>query len=184
MITPENGILLLKMARSAIESHLHHRPAALPKEENPALWEKRGAFVSLKKGEELRGCIGRVEPTEPLIKTVSHVAVEAAFNDPRFTPLKEEELQKVSLEVSVLSPLTKVRGLEEIQVGRDGLLVHRGFATGLLLPQVAIENRWSKEEFLTYTCFKAGLPGGAWKEEGTDLYTFVAEVFSEDRLHV
>lgn len=183
MFTQTEGALLLKVARSAIESHLHHRPVVLPKEEKPVLWEKWGVFVTLKKREELRGCIGRIEPTEPLIKAVSHVALEAAFNDPRFAPLREEELEGLSLEVSILSPLRKVRHPEEIQVGRDGLLVHKEFSSGLLLPQVAVESRWTREEFLTYTCLKAGLPATSWREEGVDFYTFTAEVFSEDKLH-
>ncbi len=132
---------------------------------------------------ELRGCIGRLEPTEPLMQTVSQMAVEAAFRDPRFSPLREEEWEEVSLEVSVLSDMRKIQDIREIVVGRDGLLIQQGAASGLLLPQVATENRWTRELFLAYTCRKALLPEGAWKEAGTEIYTFTAEIFSERGSH-
>lgn len=180
MLTPEEGKSLLKVARSAIECYFRKRPLVLPKEQAPTLWERRGAFVTLNDAMgNLRGCIGRVESKDPLIQTVSQMAVEAAFNDPRFLPLREEELPTVSLEVSALSPLSKIRHEEELEVGRDGLLIQRGFASGLLLPQVATENRWTREEFLSYACIKAGLPGQAWKEKETEIYRFTAEIFSE-----
>jgi len=178
-MTQEEGMLLLKIARSAIEAHLSQHPFVLPEVRNPALWERRGAFVTLNTKGHLRGCIGRVEPTTPLIQTVSQMAMEAAFNDPRFMPLRKEELSSVALEVSVLSLLKKIHDVGEVKVGRDGLLIQRDFASGLLLPQVAREFHWSKEEFLTQTCIKAGLESEAWKEEKTEIHTFTAEVFSE-----
>lgn len=178
-MTSEEGKFLLKVARSAIERHLGGASLS-PEEKGSHLSEKRGAFVTLHMRGSLRGCIGRVEATEPIIQTVSQMAIEAAFSDPRFLPLTAEELPSIQLEISILSPRTKIQSLEEIQIGRDGLLIEKGFRTGLLLPQVATENRWTKEEFLAYACMKAGLSGDAWKEEGVTIYTFTAEIFSEE----
>ena len=177
-------MFLLEVARSAIGTHLRHKSLRPPETENPLFLEKRGVFVTLHDAAgELRGCIGRVAATEPLIETVSQMAIEAAFHDPRFFPLKEEELEKVSLEISVLSELRKMNSPDGIEVGRDGLLIQRGAASGLLLPQVATENGWDRQTFLTYTCRKAGLPADAWKEKETELYTFTAEILSERALH-
>ena len=179
-MTREEGLFLLKAARSAIEAHLHDQVSSLPETESPVLWEKRGAFVTLHDtGGDLRGCIGRVASTEALIQTVSQMAVEAAFHDPRFLPLKKEELESVSLEVSVLSQVRRMNDLDDIEIGRDGLLIHKGVASGLLLPQVAAENRWDRETFLAHTCMKAGLSPAAWKEEDTEISIFTAEIFSE-----
>ena len=180
-MTQEEGILLLKVARSAIEAHLSQRPFVLPEVRNPLFLEKRGIFVTLNAKGNLRGCIGRLEPTTPLIETVSQMALEAAFNDPRFLPLRGEELPSVLLELSIISTVKKIHEIKEIQVGRDGLLIQRGVASGLLLPQVATVYHWTKEEFLTHTCLKAGLSTDAWKEGGTEIFTFTAEIFSEEK---
>lgn len=182
-MTQEEGVLLLKIARSTIESHLRHKVPRIPEVKSGGLLERKGAFVTLYQREgELRGCIGRLEPAEPLLQTVSEMALEAAFHDPRFLPLREEELAEISLEVSVLSPMKKIKDIREVVVGRDGLLIQRGPASGLLLPQVATENRWTKEQFLAYTCRKAGLFDDAWKREGTEIHAFTAEIFSEGAL--
>lgn len=183
-MTQEEGTLLLKVARSAIEHFLKNKPPLLLDKNYPHLLEKRGAFVTLTKEGKLRGCIGRIDASHPLTETVSQMAIEAAFNDPRFAPLRREELPIVLLELSILSPLKKLTDPQTIQVGRDGLLIQQGFASGLLLPQVAKEYHWTREEFLENTCYKAGLPAEAWKEEGTELYTFTAEIFSEGTPHV
>lgn len=183
-MTPEEGKLLLQVARSAIESHFQQKKPLLPTTQSAGLLEKRGAFVTLHKRKgELRGCIGRLEPQGPLVQTVSEMAIEAAFHDPRFAPLRKEEWKEVSLEVSVLSDMRKIQDIREIVVGRDGLLIQRGAASGLLLPQVATENRWTRDLFLAYTCRKALLPEGAWKEAGTEIYTFTSEIFSEGSSH-
>ncbi|MFH1858562.1 MAG: AmmeMemoRadiSam system protein A [Candidatus Omnitrophota bacterium] len=181
MLTQGEGEFLLKAARSAIESHLKGKAFSPPDTKSPALLEKRGAFVTLTEEGSLRGCIGRIEAKEPLIQTVSQMALEAAFRDPRFPSLHEKELPAISVEVSVLSPLRRVERVEEIQVGRDGLLIEKGFAAGLLLPQVATEYGWTREEFLEHTCLKAALPVTAWKEKGVNLYAFTAEIFSEKK---
>ena len=183
-MTQEEGALLLKVARTAIEHHLAQKLPPPLDQKNPHLWEKRGAFVTLMKEGRLRGCIGRIEGTYPLIETVSQMAIAAAFNDPRFAPLQVEEFPFILLEVSVLSPLVQVKDPLTIQVGGDGLLVQRGFFSGLLLPQVAKEYHWTREEFLANTCYKAGLPAEAWKEKETELYTFTTEIFSEEAPHV
>ena len=179
-MTQEEGALLLKVARTAIERRLSQKRPPPLNQTDPHLLEKRGAFVTLMKEGKLRGCIGRIEGTHPLIETISQMAIEAAFNDPRFTPLKKEEFPLLLLEVSVLSPLQKVTDPQAIQVGRDGLLVQKGFFSGLLLPQVAQEYHWTREEFLANTCYKAGLPAETWKEKDATLYTFTAEIFSEE----
>ena len=180
-MTREEGKALLRIARSAIETHLGQKVPSLPETLGPGVLEKRGVFVSLhQKGGELRGCIGRLEPNEPLARTVFEIAVAAAFRDPRFSPLRKEELGEIGLEISVLSPLKKNQKIDTVVIGREGLLIRKGEASGVLLPQVATENRWSPEEFLRQTCKKAGLPEGAWKEAETEIYTFTAEIFSEE----
>jgi len=143
------------------------------------LKEKRGAFVTLKIGGELRGCIGYIIPVKPLYQTVRDVAESAALKDPRFSPVSARELPELEFEISALSPIRTVSNVDEIVVGRDGIIIKRGFYQGLLLPQVATEYGWSREEFLQHTCLKAGLPKDAWKQVGTDISVFSAEVFGE-----
>ena len=150
---------------------------AFPEPPTPKLEEKLGAFVTLKKGQRLRGCIGNIIGEGPLWKTIIKMAAQAAFNDPRFPPLKQEELDLVSLEISILSPLLILSDPDKIKPGRDGLLIRRNGATGLLLPQVATEWGWDRETFLGQTCRKAGLPQNCWKEPDTEIYWFQAVVF-------
>jgi len=177
---PEQQILL-KLARGALQESV--RRHALPEtEELPAaLREPCGAFVSLHKGERLRGCIGYVEPLKPLFVTVRECAMAAALRDPRFEPVTAKELPSLRLEISVLSPLADVAP-DEIEVGRHGLLVSRGALRGLLLPQVAVEWKWDRERFLEETCLKAGLPPDAWRH-GARLQAFTAQVFEEQPQH-
>jgi AmmeMemoRadiSam system protein A len=137
-----------------------------------------GAFVTLRIADSLRGCIGETESSGSLVETVRHVAAAAASEDPRFPPLRPDELHRVVVEVSVLGPLEPCAGAEGIEVGRHGLVVERGARRGLLLPQVAVEWGWDAHTFLAKTCIKAGLPPGAWASE-TTLFTFEADVFSE-----
>ncbi len=168
---------LLSVARKALEEAVrHHR---LSEVEPPAesLREKCGAFVTLRKGHRLRGCIGFVEPVRPLFHTVRECAMAAALHDPRFDPVPPEELPQLKLEISVLSPLREIDP-SQIEVGRHGLVVSRGFQRGLLLPQVAVEWKWDRERFLEETCLKASLPPDAWKH-GATVQAFTAEVFSE-----
>ena len=167
---------LLEIAREAIESYVNKQERIKIKETNPKLREKRGVFVTLTKSGQLRGCIGYIQPIKPLCEAVRDMAIEAAVNDPRFTPLQKGELNEIEIEISVLSPLKKIEDVTEIEVGRDGIFIKKGFHSGLLLPQVATENNWDREEFLRHTCYKAGLPSDAWKE-GAEIYIFSAEIF-------
>jgi hypothetical protein len=142
-----------------------------------ALAERYGAFVTLKRHGELRGCIGNIVGTAPLGETVAQMAKAAATADPRFPPLKPEELKGLELEISVLTPLEPVIDPKDIVVGRHGLFIVYGNNRGLLLPQVATEQGWDRETFLEQTCWKAGLPPGAWRNPGAQIYKFSAEVF-------
>ncbi len=170
---------LLEIAREAIESYVNKGQKIGLKETNPKLRQKRGVFVTLTKNGRLRGCIGYIQAIKPVSEAVRDMAIEAAINDPRFTPLQKEELDKIEIEISVLSPLKKIKEASEIKVGRDGILIKKGFNSGLLLPQVATENNWDKEEFLRHTCYKAGLSADAWKA-GAEIYIFDAEIFNEE----
>jgi len=159
-----------------------HEPAPDLATDDPALLEPRGAFVTLKKAGQLRGCIGYIEPRVSLIEAVANNAQSAALRDPRFTPVTPQELADISIEISALTPLEPVADVEDIEVGRHGLVISRGPHRGLLLPQVPVEWGWDREEFLQQTCHKAGLPPEAWKQNDTELLSFEAEVFSESDL--
>lgn len=176
-LSDEEKKSLLRYARQSIECRLQGNPVPEPARVPDAMQEKRGAFVSLKKNGRLRGCIGYIEARKPLVRTVGEMAQAAAFKDPRFPPLKKEELDGLDIEISVLTPLKRIRDIDEIEVGKHGLYVVKGFHSGLLLPQVATEYRWDRLTFLRETCYKAGLPADAWQDKATELYTFSAEVF-------
>ena len=172
---------LLKLARQSIEAYLDKRSLKIEEPSLAILREKRGAFVTLKEKGSLRGCIGNLIGDKPLYLTVKDMAVAAAASDPRFPPLRKEEWEKVEIEISVLSPLKQIDSVDEIQLGRDGVLLRKGFHQGVFLPQVATETGWSKEEFLNTLCWqKAGLPRDCWKDRNTQIFTFTAEVFSEE----
>lgn len=172
---------LLDVARRAIVEAVHHRPLPEVPRAAPELMKPCGAFVSLHLRGRLRGCIGQVEAIEPLVAAVARCAVAAAVEDPRFDPVGPEEVPDLEIEISVLSPHHPIRP-EEIEVGTHGLIVTQAWLRGLLLPQVAVEYRWSRERFLEETCRKAGLDGDAWKESDTQIEAFTAEVFSEANL--
>ncbi len=143
----------------------------------PPLQEPRGAFVTLKRHGQLRGCIGQIEGRWPLAQTVSRMALAAAFQDPRFPPVTPDEWDDLELEISVLSPLVKLEDPAQVRVGTHGLYVRKGSRGGLLLPQVAVEQGWDRETFLRQTCRKAGLPPDAWRDADTELFVFTADVF-------
>lgn len=178
-LTEEERRTLLAAARASIAARFEGRPAPAPAS-TPALRTPCGAFVTLKIGGRLRGCIGRITATAPLAETVRDMAVSSAFDDPRFPPLERDELERVAIEVSVLSPLRRTRDPAEIRVGTHGILVRRGGRSGLLLPQVATEQGWGREEFLAHTCRKAGLPDEAWRDPETVIEIFSATVFGEE----
>lgn len=179
MLTEAEKKTLVNIVKKSIECKLTGKNVPEFNIDSEVLKEKKGAFVTLRKNENLRGCIGYIEARKPLYKTVSEMAIAAAFNDPRFPPLKSNELKDVTLEISVLSPLKKVDDINEIEVGVHGLYITKGFHSGLLLPQVATEYRWDRLTFLEETCHKAGLHSDAWKDEGTNIYIFSADVFKE-----
>jgi len=142
--------------------------------------EKYGVFVTLHKEGNLRGCIGYIEGVDQLYKSVMNMSKSAAFQDPRFPPVEKKEVDQLEIEISVLSPIKKIESVDEIQVGKHGLIVQQGPYRGLLLPQVATEWGWDKLQFLEQTCRKAGLSTDAWKNTETDIYIFSAEIFSEN----
>ncbi|MBN2688231.1 MAG: AmmeMemoRadiSam system protein A [Deltaproteobacteria bacterium] len=171
---------LLEIARKSIESRLSGKSPPVPSGCSPVLSEDRGAFVTLKKNGALRGCIGSFEARGPLYSTVEEMARSAAFHDPRFPPLSADELDEVTIEISALTPLRRIAGIEEIEVGKHGIYIVRGFYRGVLLPQVATEYNWDKVTFLEETCHKAGLQANAWKDKETEIYIFSADIFGED----
>lgn len=176
-LTAADQQILLRLARQVLEEHLGCRPAPAVEAPPGPLRENCGAFVTLHKGKRLRGCIGYLEALKPLDQTVRECALAAALRDPRFEPVTAEELPELCLEISVLSPLSDISP-DEVEVGRHGLLVSRGFQRGVLLPQVAVEWKWDRERFLGETCLKAGLPPDAWRH-GARVQAFTAQVFSE-----
>jgi len=139
--------------------------------------EERGAFVTLTIGGSLRGCIGYIKAVKPLCETIAEMAVQAAFHDPRFPAVSRAEFDKIEIEISVLTPMSPIEGLDDIIVGRDGLFIVRGYNSGLLLPQVPVENNWNREKFLDQTCVKAGLAPGTWKKSDTRIFKFQADIF-------
>ena len=177
-LTEENGKILLRLARQAMEEGVCG--AVEPKElpgPAPALLEPRGVFVTLRKHGELRGCIGHVQTPAPLYKTVQECAVAAALSDPRFRPVTPDEAPSLHMEISVLSRPAEIDP-DQIVVGEHGLIITQGWRRGLLLPQVAVTWNWDREQFLEQTCIKAGLPIDAWKK-GARIEAFTAEVFEE-----
>lgn len=168
---------LLGLARQALEEAARKGRLSEAGPPSGALEEKCGAFVTIHKAGRLRGCIGYVEPLRPLYQTVRECAFAAALRDPRFDPVTADELSELHLEISVLSPLQEISA-EALEIGRHGLLVSQGFHRGLLLPQVAVEWHWDRNQFLEEACLKAGLPPGAW-QHGARIQAFTAQVFSE-----
>lgn len=171
---------LLKIAKLSAETAVkQHKLGQVPVGESEALTRDRGAFVTLKEKGQLRGCIGYITPSKPLVETVRDVAAFAAVEDRRFSPVVEAELGQLQYEISVLSPLRRVMDVKDIRVGRHGLVVKKGEAEGILLPQVPVEQRWDRTTFLEQTCVKAGLPPQSWKDDETDIFMFSALVFGE-----
>jgi len=171
--------LLFRVARESIQAHLKGKEAVLPKTNSPALLKPSGVFVTLHRHGRLRGCIGYLEACKPLLAAVQDMAIAAAFRDPRFPPLREEELADLDLEISILSPMQEIRNVEEIEVGRHGIYLERGSCRGLLLPQVATECGWDRLTFLQQTCVKACLPPDAWKDPATRIFIFSAQILHE-----
>lgn len=179
MVAESEKQYLLRVARSSLESAVRNIPS-LAASAIPSLLEVvRGAFVTLRIGQELRGCIGYIDAIHPLIETIRDAAARAALEDPRFPPVISEELKNVWIEISILSDRKQITRIDEIEVGTHGLLIESGQFRGLLLPQIALEQGWDREEFLDQTARKAGLPTSSWRTNHVTIFTFTAEVFSE-----
>jgi AmmeMemoRadiSam system protein A len=181
-LSSEEKSQLLRLARAVIEARCRGEQVADSQVDSPVLNEHRGAFVTLRKQGKLRGCIGEIHGRQPLVTTIAEMAKAAAFHDPRFPPVEQEELAQLDLEISVLTPLRQISDAEEIVVGKHGIYMKRGSRAGLLLPQVATEWGWDRTAFLEHTCTKAGLAEEAWKDKKTQIYIFSADIFSSESL--
>jgi AmmeMemoRadiSam system protein A len=173
------GAEALRIARAAVESWVLRGETCRLASSETGLGEIRApAFVSLYRQGQLRGCVGTLEPSLPLPQVLIEISVAAAVRDPRFPPLTRPELEATRLEISVLTSPAALERAEEIVVGRDGIVVEKAGRKSLLLPQVALQHRWSREQFLEQACLKAGLPLSAWRE-GARIAVFQAQVFAE-----
>jgi hypothetical protein len=173
--------LLLELARSALTASVEKRESVPDFLDDEVLRQPGGAFVTLHRRGRLRGCVGQLPSKDPLIEVVVHCAKAAALEDPRFKPVRAEEVAEIEIELSILSPLQDTT-LEKIEAGKHGLVVSRGWQRGVLLPQVATEFKWQAARFLEETCVKAGLEREAWQDPHTRIQAFTAEVFSESAL--
>jgi AmmeMemoRadiSam system protein A len=179
-LTPNEKTALPSIARKAIETYVRSAQTYIEPREEMALNVRSGCFVTIKQNGRLRGCIGNFQSENPLFREVAEMAIASATKDPRFYPMKEEDLGNFLLEISVLSPLHKIDNITEIEVGTHGIYLEKGFYRGVLLPQVAIEHRWDRETFLKQTCLKAGLPTDSWQAEDAEIYVFSAQIFGEE----
>jgi uncharacterized protein len=180
-LTSSEKSILLNIARQAIESVVRTGQVQVEPREEKTLNVRSGCFVTIRNSEKLRGCIGNFQSELPLFKEVAEIAAASATKDPRFYPMKEEDLAHFSLEISVLSPLHKIEEIGEIEVGQHGIYLEKSYYRGVLLPQVAVEHGWDRNSFLEQTCLKAGLHPGAWQEEDAEIYILSAQVFAEDK---
>jgi hypothetical protein len=177
-LSPVERGALLGVARAAILHHLGlGPPPALP--DAGGLGERRGAFVTLRRGGELRGCIGRFDPEQALSRTVAEMAVAAASQDPRFPPVEPEELDDLEIHVSALGPRRPFPGPDALRIGEHGLVIRQGWHRGTLLPVVAVERGWDAPTFLKHVCLKAGLRADAWRDPASTVEIFDAEEFGD-----
>jgi uncharacterized protein len=180
-MTEKQKRVLLEVARRIVQQSVRGEPISVFETQDPLFKERRGCFVTLHNAGVLRGCIGHFEPQKSLLETVCEMAVEAT-KDSRFrsNPIRQNELQNIDIEISVLSPLKKTDNPLNLELGVHGIYIRQGWTSGCFLPQVATETGWSKEEFLGYCCsHKAGLPYDAWKSPKTEVFLFTAEIFGE-----
>jgi uncharacterized protein len=180
VLSAEGEKELIRIARSAVQAAATGQPDPETQPALPELGQPLGAFVTLHKQGQLRGCIGSFQPQEPVWRVVADMARSSAMNDPRFSPVDEAELAEIDIEISVLSPLEKTDDPLSLEVGTHGIYVRRGLQSGTYLPQVATEHNMDKEEFLSSCCaHKAGLPPDAWKDPDTEVYLYTAQIFHE-----
>jgi AmmeMemoRadiSam system protein A len=180
-MTNEQKKYLLQLARDSIEYYFYNRTKKIVKPlQDVELLEERAVFVTLNQLGCLKGCIGHMQPRGPLYKAVADMAVAAAFEDPRFTPVKESDLDSLEIQISILSPMQKINDYREIQLGRDGVMIRQNFNSGVFLPQVAEETNWDLQTFLANLCsHKAGLNPDAYLDPETEIFIFQVEKFSE-----
>jgi uncharacterized protein len=179
MLDETDKTILLKLARTTLESHFSGNSIPAYQTSREELLERKGAFVSLHRGSDLRGCIGQLYPDRELYRIVQHCVLSAALDDSRFIAVSQDEVRELSIEISVLTPFRRIRDIEEVEVGKHGLYVVQGIFRGLLLPQVATEYGWDRITFVQHTCRKAGLHESAWRDPHTVIHIFEAEVFSD-----
>jgi len=177
-LSSEDRGFLLRLARASIKAGLTGEAPSIDIPASKVLITRSGAFVTLHMAGALRGCIGNFTSNKPLYENIAELARSSAFNDPRFNPLRANELPAIDIEISVLSPLREIKDITEIEVGRDGIFIEKGYARGVLLPQVATENNFDRKTFLEHTCMKAGLEPNCWKS-GATISVFEAEIFGE-----
>lgn len=170
----------LTIARNTLETYLTTKKVPLLYPNNRYLYKPLGVFVTLNKVHNLRGCIGRFEPADPLYEVIQDTAIDAALHDSRFDPVQPSELEDIEIEISIMTPKVIEDSWQDIELGRHGVVIQKGSKSGTFLPQVATDTGWSKEEFLSQLCSqKAGLPKDCYKDPSVDIYTFEAQVFSE-----
>jgi AmmeMemoRadiSam system protein A len=177
MIGLDDQRVLLALARRALEARVRRQPAPATGSGGAVLMPS-SAFVTIHNRGELRGCLGRLDARAPLGETIVELAASVADSDPRFDPVSLLELPDLYIEISVLTPEWRIHAIDEIEIGRHGIIVEQGARRGLLLPQVAVEQRWNCETFVSHACLKAALPRDAW-QCGADLFVFEAQVFGE-----
>jgi AmmeMemoRadiSam system protein A len=178
LVSPGDQQRLLRLAREALDARVHRRTPP-PVERGGALDWPRGAFVTIHAHGDLRGCLGQIGPDAPLADTIAHLSAVVSDSDPRFDPVTPSELSGIEIEISVLTPEREVTSPEEVEVGRHGVIIEEGGRRGLLLPQVATEQRWDRDTLLSHACLKARLPPDAWRR-GAKILVFEAQVFGED----
>lgn len=182
MLSDKEKKILINIVKQAIKARLDNNKLPDFYYDQEALNQEVGAFITLKIDRQLRGCVGAITAKEPLHKTISDMALQAAFHDPRFSPLKMDEYDGLEVEISVLTPFKKIKSIDEIEVGKHGLMINREYNSGLLLPQVAAEHNWDRNTFLEHACIKAGLGIDAWKDNGVEIFIFSAEIFGSEEM--
>ena len=191
VLKPVHGNILLKSARQTLETFLHSKEPLIPATSTYPLTQNAGAFVTLwlkqlppganpnQPGIRLRGCIGHIQADTPLYQIVPTMAVRAATADPRFPPMGAQELNNIQIEISVLSPLSRVDNWATIEVGKHGLFLEGGGSRGLLLPEVPSRRNWGRIQFLQAVCLKGNLPTDFWQNDAANLFLFTTAVFQE-----
>jgi hypothetical protein len=178
-LTKQNKKELIRIAKEAINTYIRSGDFLDCESQDTSLNYHLGVFVTLRKGEALRGCIGQLQSDDPLYQTVRDTAISAATRDPRFIPVSEEELDQVSIKISILSPLIRVKDISEIEVGVHGVMIIHAGRRGILLPQVPVERGWDRTTFLENVCLKAGFPPDTWKEN-PQFYSFTTIEFGDE----